>query len=154
MLDGLFVDEFVGATVYQAFLSADNYHRWHSPVTGTIKKIHNVEGTYFSEAPSEGFDPAGPCNSQGYIAHTAARVLVFVEADEPIGLICLIAVGMGEVSSCIATVEERSKVKKGRPARLFPIWRLNPLPPFPERGHFSICGARESARAIRPDGLA
>lgn len=113
MLDGLFVDEFVGGTVYQAFLSADNYHRWHSPVSGTIKKIHHVEGTYFSEAPSEGFDPAGPCNSQGYIAHTAARALVFIEADHPIGPMCLIAVGMAEVSSCIATVEEHSRVKKG-----------------------------------------
>ena len=30
------VEEFVGGTVYQAFLSATNYHRWHSPVTGTI----------------------------------------------------------------------------------------------------------------------
>jgi len=30
------VDEFVGGTVYQAFLSATNYHRWHSPVAGTI----------------------------------------------------------------------------------------------------------------------
>jgi phosphatidylserine decarboxylase len=113
MLDGLFVEEFVGGTVYQAFLSADNYHRWHSPVSGTIKKIHHVEGTYYSEAPSEGFDPAGPVNSQGYIAHTAARALVFIEADQPIGLMCLIAVGMGEVSSCITTVEERSKVRKG-----------------------------------------
>lgn len=113
MLDGLFVDEFAGGTVYQAFLSADNYHRWHSPVSGTIKKIHHVEGTYFSEAPSEGFDPAGPCNSQGYITHTAARALLFIEADEPIGLMCLVAVGMAEVSSCVATVEENSKVRKG-----------------------------------------
>jgi phosphatidylserine decarboxylase len=113
MLDGLFVEEFVGGTVYQAFLSADNYHRWHSPVSGTIKKIHHVEGTYYSEARSEGFDPAGPVDSQGYIAHTAARALVFIEADQPIGLMCLIAVGMGEVSSCITTVEERSKVRKG-----------------------------------------
>ena len=30
------VEEFVGGTVYQAFLSATNYHRWHSPVAGTI----------------------------------------------------------------------------------------------------------------------
>ncbi|MDR3636794.1 MAG: phosphatidylserine decarboxylase family protein, partial [Isosphaeraceae bacterium] len=32
------VDQFVGGTVYQAFLDARNYHRWHSPVTGTIRK--------------------------------------------------------------------------------------------------------------------
>lgn len=30
------VDQFVGGTVYQAFLSATNYHRWHAPVAGTI----------------------------------------------------------------------------------------------------------------------
>ena len=30
------VEQFVGGTVYQAFLSATNYHRWHSPVAGTI----------------------------------------------------------------------------------------------------------------------
>ena len=28
--------QFAGGTVYQAFLSATNYHRWHSPVAGTI----------------------------------------------------------------------------------------------------------------------
>ncbi len=113
MLDGLFVDEFVDGTVYQAFLSAENYHRWHSPVSGTIKKIHQVEGTYYSEAGSEGFDPVGPNNSQGYIAHTATRALIFIEADRPVGLMCVMPVGMAEVSSCIVTVKEGSKVKKG-----------------------------------------
>jgi len=113
MLDGLFVDEFIGGTVYQAYLSPENYHRWHSPVSGTIKKIHKVEGTYYSEAASEGFDPAGPNNSQGYITHTATRVLIFIEADGPIGLMCLVPVGMAEVSSCVTVVEENRKVKKG-----------------------------------------
>jgi phosphatidylserine decarboxylase len=28
---------FQGGTVYQAFLSALSYHRWHSPVNGVIK---------------------------------------------------------------------------------------------------------------------
>ncbi len=113
MLDGLFVNEFVGGTVYQAFLSPENYHRWHSPVSGTIKKVHHVEGTYYSEAASEGFDPAGPNNSQGYIAHTATRALILIEADGPVGLMSFIAIGMAEVSSCIVTVEENSRVKKG-----------------------------------------
>jgi phosphatidylserine decarboxylase len=113
MLEGLFVDEFIGGTVYQAFLSAENYHRWHSPVSGTIKKIHKIDGTYYSEAASEGFDPVGPNNSQGYITHTATRTLIFIEADGPIGLMCLIAVGMAEVSSCVTVVKENSKVKKG-----------------------------------------
>jgi phosphatidylserine decarboxylase len=113
LLDGNFVDQFVGGTVYQAFLSAENYHRWHSPVSGIIKKIQQVAGTYYSEAAAEKFDPAGPNNSQGYIAHTATRALIFIEAAEPIGLMCVVPVGMAEVSSCIVTVEENSKVNKG-----------------------------------------
>jgi phosphatidylserine decarboxylase len=114
MLDGKFVERFIGGTVYQAFLSAENYHRWHSPVSGTIKMIHQVEGSYYAEAASEGFDPAGPNNSQGYIAHVATRALIFIEADEPtIGLLCFMAVGMAEVSSCVLSVKEGQHVKKG-----------------------------------------
>ncbi|MDZ4800184.1 MAG: phosphatidylserine decarboxylase family protein [Bryobacteraceae bacterium] len=114
MLDGRFVEKFVGGTVYQAYLSAENYHRWHSPVRGTIKTIHQVEGTYYAEAAAGGFDEVGPNNSQGYIAHVATRALIFIEADEPsIGLLCVIPVGMAEVSSCILSVKEGQCVEKG-----------------------------------------
>ena len=40
--------QFAGATVYQAFLSALSYHRWHSPVSGTVKRAFVQDGTYFS----------------------------------------------------------------------------------------------------------
>lgn len=114
MLDGKYVKEFVDGTVYQAYLSAENYHRWHSPVSGTIKIVHQVEGTYYAEAASEGFDEAGPNNSQGYIANVATRCLIFIEADNPtIGLMCVIPVGMAEVSSCVVTVREGQRVTKG-----------------------------------------
>lgn len=115
MLNGNFVDSFVGGTVYQAFLSAENYHRWHSPVSGTIKKLELVPGTYYAEAASEGFDPAGPNDSQGYITHVAARALIFIEADNPaIGLMCIIPVGMAEVSSCVLQGANGKPLKKGQ----------------------------------------
>ena len=115
MLNGHFVEQFVGGTVYQAFLSAKNYHRWHSPVSGTIRKLEQVAGTYYAEAASEGFDPAGPNNSQGYIAHVATRALIFIEADNPdIGLLCLVAVGMAEVSSCLLVDETGQPLKEGQ----------------------------------------
>jgi phosphatidylserine decarboxylase len=56
--------EFAGGTVYQAFLSATNYHRWHSPVAGTIVRAFVVPGTYYSEPDSEGADAVEPMNSQ------------------------------------------------------------------------------------------
>lgn len=82
-------EQFVGGTIYQAFLSALSYHRWHSPVSGTVVKTRLIEGTYYSETLSEGSDPAGPNDSQGYIAEVATRALIFIEADDPaIGLMC------------------------------------------------------------------
>jgi phosphatidylserine decarboxylase len=94
--------QFVGGTVYQAFLSATNYHRWHSPVAGTIVRAFVVEGTYYSEPDSEGADAVEPMNSQSYLAHVAARAIIVIEADNPvIGLMAFVAVGMSDVSSCL-----------------------------------------------------
>jgi phosphatidylserine decarboxylase len=96
------VEQFVGGTVYQAFLSATNYHRWHSPVAGTIVRAFVVPGTYYSEADSEGSAAVEPMNSQSYLAHVAARAVIVIEADDPvIGLMAFVAVGMSEVSSCV-----------------------------------------------------
>lgn len=111
---------FVGGTVYQAFLSPLVYHRWHSPVTGTVTKAYVKDGTYYSEAPSEGFDAAAPNDSQGYLTEVATRALIFIEADNPeIGLICVLPVGMAEVSSCQITVYEGQRVRKGDPLGMF-----------------------------------
>jgi phosphatidylserine decarboxylase len=108
------VTEFEFGTIYQAFLSAKSYHRWHSPVTGTIVKAYTVPGTYYSESLANRHDPAGPNDSQGYITAVAARALIFIEADDPrIGLMCFMAVGMAEVSTCQITVYEGQHVEKG-----------------------------------------
>jgi phosphatidylserine decarboxylase len=96
------VDQFVGGTVYQAFLSATNYHRWHSPVAGTVVRAFVQAGTYYSEADSEGADAVEPMNSQSYLAHVAARAVILIEADDPvIGLMGVVLVGMSDVSSCM-----------------------------------------------------
>jgi phosphatidylserine decarboxylase len=114
------VEKFVGGTVYQAFLSALSYHRWHSPLNGKILKSYVIDGTYYSETPAEGFDSAGPDESQAYITALATRALIFIEADNPdIGLFCLMPVGMVEVSSCQITAYEGQHVKKGDQLGMF-----------------------------------
>ncbi|HEX4256572.1 MAG TPA: phophatidylserine decarboxylase associated domain-containing protein, partial [Streptosporangiaceae bacterium] len=96
------VDQFIGGTVYQAFLSATDYHRWHSPVAGTIVRAFVQEGTYYSEPDSEGADAVEPTNSQSYLAHVAARAIMVIEADDPvIGQLAFVAIGMSDVSSCL-----------------------------------------------------
>ena len=113
-------EQFVGGTIYQAFLSALSYHRWHAPVSGTVVKTKIIEGTYYSEALSEGLDPAGPNDSQGYITEVATRGLIFIEADNPdIGLMCFMAVGMAEVSTCDIRVFEGQHIEKGQEIGMF-----------------------------------
>lgn len=114
------VEKFVGGTIYQAFLSALSYHRWHSPVDGRIVKAYVQDGTYYSETPAVGYDPAGPNESQGYITEVATRAMIFIEADNPdIGLMCFLPVGMAEVSTCEITVHEGQHVKKGDQLGMF-----------------------------------
>ena len=121
MMDGdPLAEQFVGGTIYQAFLSALSYHRWHSPVSGKIIKAYVVDGSYYAEAISEGFDPSGPNESQAYITELATRGLVFIEADNPdIGLMCVMFVGMAEVSTCDITVYEGQHVTKGDQLGMF-----------------------------------
>lgn len=133
------VDEFVGGTVYQAFLSATNYHRWHSPVAGTIVRAFVQEGTYYSEDDSEGAQAVDPTTSQSYLAHVAARAIILIEADDPnIGLVAFLGVGMSEVSSCIISPNIRpgNRIAKGD-----------------ELGYFQFGGSTECL-IFRPDVIA
>jgi phosphatidylserine decarboxylase len=131
--DDELVGYFVGGTVYQAFLSAKSYHRWHSPVSGKVVKTRLVDGTYYSEIPAEGFynplhtrdhlnghqpDPAGPNDSQGYISEVATRAMIFIE-NPVVGTVCFLPIGMAEVSSCEITVSAGDTVEKGDEVGMF-----------------------------------
>jgi phosphatidylserine decarboxylase len=117
--------QFAGGTVYQAFLSGLSYHRWHSPVSGTIVKTKVVGGSYYLENIKEGFvnldgpDESAPNASQRFLTAVATRGLIFIEADGPIGLMCFVAVGMSEVSSIDICVKEGHYVKKGDEIGMF-----------------------------------
>ena len=121
-------EQFVGGTVYQAFLSCLSYHRWHASVSGKIVATEVVQGTYYSQNLYQTFfghwpetpDPAGPTWSQPYIASVAARGLIFIQADNPaIGLVCFIAIGMTDTSGCEIKVCPGDVVKKGKCMGMF-----------------------------------
>lgn len=118
--------KFEGGTLYQAFLSALSYHRWNSPVSGKIVKAYNLDGTYYGEALAQGFEnPNGPDkvaanNSQAFLTSTATRAVIFIQADNPkIGLMCFVAVGMGDVSNNEITVRIGQHVNKGDQLGMF-----------------------------------
>jgi phosphatidylserine decarboxylase len=125
-----FSDVLDGGTVYQGFLQVTGYHRWHCPVTGTIRKIVPVEGTYFVQSPSvvgePATDPENPnyvppyLRSLAFVVSLTTRMLFFIEADNPnIGLMCFIAIGMTEISTCEATVGEGQRINRGDQLGMF-----------------------------------
>jgi phosphatidylserine decarboxylase len=133
---------FVNGTIYQAFLNALSYHRWHSPVSGTVVTIHHQPGTYYAEDYWEGFgksgryphphtrrlshgtgheaDPSGPNKSQAYLSEVATRAMIYTRADDPsIGLVCALFIGIAEVSSCEVTVKTGQHVMGGDEIGMF-----------------------------------
>lgn len=114
MLNNQYVERFVGGNVFQSFLSGADYHRWRAPIAGTVRKAQVVDGLMFSDAESAGFDPTAATYSQGYGASVNTRGLVFIESDNPvIGMVCVIPIGITEISSVTIEVKDGERVEKG-----------------------------------------
>ena len=131
-----YVDLFIGGDLFQGYLGPYNYHRWHSPISGTIVKTEMVAGTYFSQTANEQMDfskknplnislskwvklsedPSDQDNSQGYAAEVQTRAIIYIKSSDPkIGIICVMPIGMVEISTCVIDkkLKRGYKVKKG-----------------------------------------
>ncbi len=94
---------FVGGTVHQSVLRTTSYHRWSAPVSGRVVHAAVIGGTYFSERSTNGLDsdpPFPPTYNLVYMSHLATRALIFIQGDDPIGLMCFVAIGIADVSTC------------------------------------------------------
>jgi phosphatidylserine decarboxylase len=115
MLAGdVLAQRFEGGTVFQSFLDGNNYHRFWSPIAGTVRKLETIEGLMFSGVDSISDDMTAGTYSQAYMACVNTRTLVFIESDDlDIRMVCLVAVGISEMSSISTSVEVGRHVKKG-----------------------------------------
>lgn len=132
---------FEGGDVLQSYLSGADYHRWHAPVSGTIVGLNVIEGLMFSNLASEGNDIKGT-GSQGYYTSVNTRGLCMIEADhEPLGTVCVMPVGITEISSIRHTVELGQKVTKGQELGRF-SYGGSSLAVLFQKGainHFTVC---------------
>lgn len=117
MLDMLDHDEyaerFISGAVIQSFLSGADYHRWWAPVSGIVRRARVVKGLMFSDAESAGEDPTAGTYSQAYGASVNTRGLIFIEGYDGIGMVCVMPIGITEISSVKINVTEGSEVAKG-----------------------------------------
>ncbi|WP_366934425.1 phophatidylserine decarboxylase associated domain-containing protein [Corallococcus exiguus] len=101
---------FIDGLAVQIVLMPFNYHRWHSPVTGRIKKVRTVPGFFFAQpAPQQDYASSFP-----FLGHVNTRTVLFIESENPaIGEVAMVFVGLTEVSSCVATVKAGDLVQRG-----------------------------------------
>ncbi|MEM9063355.1 MAG: phophatidylserine decarboxylase associated domain-containing protein [Pseudomonadota bacterium] len=96
-----FTDRFVGGDVYQTYVNGGaDWHGFSSPINGKLVGLKHIEGYAWAESQVVGPDPMSGPYSQGWAAGVATRGLVFIESDdEYAGLVCVIPIGLTEVSS-------------------------------------------------------
>jgi len=96
------------------FLSPFDYHRFHSPVSGTVKACKAVQGKVFLDVnlTSDGqFD--APDTSEGGYEFQQARGVFVVDTGGPMGLIAAVPIGMAQVSGVDMYDLEGKTVAKG-----------------------------------------
>jgi phosphatidylserine decarboxylase len=113
------IQRFVGGCIYQGYLSAENYHRYHSPVNGKLVFAKVAEGTYFlvnnfyKNNLNQFCGQNQVMRSQPFLSNVQTRAIYIFETKE-IGYVAFVAIGMTEVSSCIIDQSLIGKqVKKG-----------------------------------------
>lgn len=112
--------KFVGGAIYQGYLSAETYHRYHAPVEGILVDAFVVNGTYFLVNNFYKSNLNKFCGqdqvmkSQEFLPNVQTRG-IFIFKTKKIGYVIFVAIGMTEVSSCIVYHNLIGKnVKKGQ----------------------------------------
>jgi phosphatidylserine decarboxylase len=106
---------FHGGTFVHYFLSPFDYHRFHSPVDGTVKECKKVRGKVFLDVELTGDGEFhAPDSSEGGYEFQQSRGVFVVDTGEEMGLVAAVPIGMAQVSGVdMYTKLKGKKVKKG-----------------------------------------
>jgi len=116
--DSQYKDAFANGTFTHSFLNVNDYHRYHFPVSGTVKEARIIQGInppggqlwWDDENNRYAFNPSAKTGWQSI----ETRGCVILETNE-YGLVALMPIGMGAVSSVNfeKNVIPGASVKKG-----------------------------------------
>jgi phosphatidylserine decarboxylase len=110
-----FAEKFEGGVVYQTYVNGGaDWHRFTSPLDGTVVEAQIVPGYAWTESDTVPLDPMSGPFSQGWAAGVATRALIFIDSGvKNLGMVCVVPIGLTEVSSVELFVKEGDAVKKG-----------------------------------------
>ena len=112
LLDGSpYEDAFEGGIYTHSFLYIDDYHRYHVPVSGTVKEVRNISGKVYMDVFREEDGTLNVVDGDTY-QFNQERGLVVIDSPE-VGLVAVLPIGMAYVSSVNLTTEVGAKLRKG-----------------------------------------
>ena len=99
--DSEYKDAFAGGTLTHTFLDVNDYHRYHSPVSGTIRELRHIPGV----AAGGGYT-LWDNDEKLYYYHNdmgfqmvETRSCAIIETDD-YGLVAMMPIGMSQICSC------------------------------------------------------
>ena len=111
LLDGSpFQDRFKGGIYIQGYLSAHDYHRFHVPVRGVVREVRNISGRVILDVIKKEDGSLDMTDGDTYQL-SQQRGLIIIES--PLGLVAVLPIGMGQVSSVNLTAEVGATLAKG-----------------------------------------
>ncbi len=115
--DSEYADRFRGGIFTHSFLNTFDYHRWHTPVQGTVLEARIIQGQAYldvdvNQVIVEG-KPASHLNALDGTGYQFVQTRGLVVIDSPIGLVACLPMGMAQVSSVVLTAQVGVTLHKG-----------------------------------------
>ena len=112
LLDGSpYQNAFEDGVFAHMFLHPDDYHRFHVPVAGEIKEVHNIHGRVYMDVARRPDGSLYGIDGETYQIDQE-RGLIVIDSPE-VGLVAVLPVGMCFVSSVNLTPEVGARLQKG-----------------------------------------
>jgi phosphatidylserine decarboxylase len=104
-------DAFKSGIYTHSFLNVDDYHRYHVPVAGEIKEVRKIEGRVYVNLIRKADGSLDVIDGDTY-QYNQERGLIVIDSPG-VGLVAVLPIGMGFVSSVNLTPEIGAKLQKG-----------------------------------------
>jgi phosphatidylserine decarboxylase len=109
--DSPYQDAFKSGIYTHSFLNVDDYHRYHVPVAGEIKEVRKIEGRVYANLIRKADGSLDVIDGDTY-QYNQERGLIVIDSPG-VGLVAVLPIGMGFVSSVNLTPEIGAKLQKG-----------------------------------------
>ena len=146
---------FYGGKLTHSYLHYNDYHRYHFPISGTILEAEIITpsplvgGIVYWDSKSKSY--VLKSNSLSWQAYETRGVVIL---DTCVGLVALLPIGMGQVSSVNfePNITKGLKVKKGDPLGYFLFGGSDFVMIFEEKAEFALTVKQEGVKSGYDNG--